>query len=43
MTPARAKSLLQENFDGRLEFNRVARDANSSKFEGKPLPEVKSF
>ncbi len=38
--PSRAKELLQVNLDGKLEFHRVSRDVNSSRFEGKPLPEV---
>jgi len=38
--PPRAKELLKENLDGNLEFHRVSRDVNSSKFSGKPLPEV---
>lgn len=41
--PARAKALLQENLDDRLEFHRVSRDVNSSKFAGKPMPEVNSL
>ena len=36
----RAKELLQENLDDRLEFHRVSRDVNSSKFAGKPEPEI---
>jgi putative SOS response-associated peptidase YedK len=33
----RAKELLEkENLDGTLEFHRVSRDVNSSKFAGKP-------
>jgi hypothetical protein len=36
----KAKALLQDNLDGGLEFHRVSRDVNSSKFEGRPLPEV---
>lgn len=40
-TPAaKAKELLNENLDDRLEFHRVSRDVNSSRFEGKPMPEV---
>ncbi len=36
-TPAaKAKELLTENLDGQLEFHRVSRDVNSSRFEGKP-------
>jgi putative SOS response-associated peptidase YedK len=36
-TPAaKAKELLTETLDGRLEFHRVSRDVNSSRFEGKP-------
>lgn len=34
---ARAKELLEtQNLDGALEFHRVSRDVNSSRFEGKP-------
>lgn len=34
---ARAKELLQsQNLDGALEFHRVSRDVNSSRFQGKP-------
>lgn len=41
---ARAKELLEnENLDGRLEFHRVSRDVNSSRFAGKPAPEVNSL
>ena len=40
---ARAKALLQENLDDKVEFHRVSRDVNSSKFTGKPLPEVNSL
>ncbi|TBD47091.1 SOS response-associated peptidase [Rhizobium ruizarguesonis] len=40
-TPAaKAKDLLRENLDDKLEFHRVSREVNSSRFEGKPLPEV---
>jgi putative SOS response-associated peptidase YedK len=42
-TGQKAKELLQENLDDRLEFHRVSREVNSSKFEGKPLPEVNSL
>lgn len=36
-TGARAKELLEhENLDDRLEYHRVSRDVNSSKFAGKP-------
>ncbi len=35
-----AKELLKQNLDHQLEFHRVSRDVNSSKFTGKPLPEV---
>lgn len=38
-----AKELLTMNLDGQLEFHRVSRDVNSSKFSGKPLPEVNSL
>ena len=38
--PARAKELLQENLDDKVEFHRVSRDVNSARFEGKPMPEV---
>ncbi|MCY1325918.1 putative SOS response-associated peptidase YedK [compost metagenome] len=31
-----AKALLQRNLDGELEFHRVSRDINSSRFEGDP-------
>lgn len=41
--PARAKELLQANLDKKVEFHRVSRDVNSSKFEGKPAPEVNSL
>jgi putative SOS response-associated peptidase YedK len=42
-TPSRsAKELLKKNLDHQLEFHRVSRDVNSSKFTGKPLPEVNS-
>ncbi|TAW65997.1 SOS response-associated peptidase [Rhizobium ruizarguesonis] len=34
--PMRAKELLKENMDDKLEFHRVSRDVNSSRFEGKP-------
>lgn len=36
----KAKELLREHLDDRLEFHRVSRDINSSKFEGRPMPEV---
>ncbi|MFS2154544.1 MULTISPECIES: SOS response-associated peptidase [unclassified Rhizobium] len=39
----KAKELLQDNLDDQLEFHRVSRDVNSSKFEGKPLPEENSL
>lgn len=40
-TPAaQAKDLLKRNLDDQLEFHRVSRDVNSSKFLGRPLPEV---
>ncbi len=35
-----AKELLKQNLDHQFEFHRVSRDVNSSKFAGKPLPEV---
>jgi putative SOS response-associated peptidase YedK len=41
--PARAKELLQKNLDDKVEFHRVSRDVNSSKFVGRPLPEVNSL
>ena len=41
--PARAKELLQKNLDDTVEFHRVSRDVNSSKFVGRPLPEVNSL
>jgi putative SOS response-associated peptidase YedK len=34
--PAKAKEVLRENLDERLEYHRVSRDVNSSKFAGKP-------
>jgi putative SOS response-associated peptidase YedK len=42
-TGAKAKELLLENLDDQLEFHRVSRDLNSSRFEGKPLLEVNSL
>lgn len=33
---AKAKELLTETLDGQLEFHRLSRDVNSSRFEGKP-------
>jgi putative SOS response-associated peptidase YedK len=39
----KAKELLKANLDARLEFHRVSRDVNSSRFEGKPAPEVNSL
>lgn len=41
--PARPNKLLQENLDGRLEFQRVSPNVNSPRYEGKPLPEVTRF
>lgn len=40
----RAKEILEkENIDDRLEFHRVSRDVNSSRFDGKPEAEVNSL
>lgn len=37
---AKAKELLRENLDDMLEFHRVSRDVNSSRFDGKPAPAI---
>jgi putative SOS response-associated peptidase YedK len=39
-TGPKAKELLKVNLDERLEFHRVGRDVNSSRFDGKPAPEI---
>ena len=37
-TKERAKELLRQNLNGQLQFHRVSRDVNSSRFAGKLEP-----